>query len=140
MSIYLSADAPCARCRQPYGWCLNTCPENQRPKTTVPILAGPEMMAFGEIDLGDGRTHLVPVRQPGDWQSFPADRDPLDGLTITGVIRAVNEGPESHAEPRLGDGRVPVRYVVLLFLGLVLMGFGLAADPIGALIYGVIPR
>lgn len=64
----------------------------------------------------------------------------LDGLTITGVIRTLSNQPQSHVEERPAPVGIPVRYVVIIWLGLVLIGMGLAREPIGLLIWGVMGR
>lgn len=60
----------------------------------------------------------------------------LDGLTVTGVIRTLSNQPQSHAETRSWSRRVPVRYVVYVWLGLALAGIGMAREPISLLIWG----
>jgi hypothetical protein len=116
------------------------------------------MMVTGEIDFGDGTKMLIPVRSPGDWQTvcYPSmlsdsyvisqaipqpeqlGIDTLEGgLSWTGVMDAIEKAPESHAKGRADRTPVPVRYVVMVFLGLVLMGIGLAREPIALILWGI---
>lgn len=63
---------------------------------------------------------------------------PADYLTMTGVIEVLGEGSQMPREARSGAGRTPMRYVVLLFLGLVLMGVGMAREPLGLLVWSLL--
>lgn len=130
MTIYGSTTAPCFRCRQPMGFCLATCPDRRSP-----FDAPPTLQLGGDITYPDGHRVLVP--QPVKFQSFPATSDPLDGVTITGVIRAVEKGPHSHAEPRMRSGwtRVWVAVVVLAVAALVVAAF--VANPVVLVIWSV---
>jgi len=47
------------------------------------------------------------------------------GMSWTGVMEAISEGPQSHAGERKGGGRVPVWALACLFAGLVLIGFSM---------------
>lgn len=49
------------------------------------------------------------------------------GLSWTGVMEAISEGPQSHAKGRTWRTGVPVRYIAALFLGMVLIGLSLVA-------------
>lgn len=50
---------------------------------------------------------------------------PADYVTMTGVFEALEKGPQSHAERRNRDGRVPVWALVCLFVGFVLVGLSM---------------
>lgn len=66
---------------------------------------------------------------------------PSEYLTITGVIRAVSEGPQTHAEGRSRDRRVPVWAVACIVFGSPLMVLGcLATDPVARVVWELIPR
>jgi hypothetical protein len=66
---------------------------------------------------------------------------PDDVTTVTGVIRALNKAPQTHADARTGIPRVPVWSVACVFLGSVLMGFGfLMNQPVAQAVYEVIHR
>jgi hypothetical protein len=74
-------------------------------------------------------------------RSVPAD--PTDtstwGLTFTGVMDAIEKGPQSHAEGRTGVPGVPVWALGMVFAGLVLMAIGfLLNEPVSMLIYTMI--
>jgi hypothetical protein len=72
-----------------------------------------------------------------DGTSMPIP--PSDGLTMTGVIRAINEAPQSHAKRRNGDPWVPMWTLVLIFAGGVLAALGLVfQDPVARLIWEAI--
>ena len=65
----------------------------------------------------------------------------VDVTTVTGVIRALGRGPESHRDVRTGIPRVPVWSVACVFLGSVLMGCGfLMNQPVAHMVYEVIHR
>lgn len=116
------------------------------PDLGLLTLRAPARMSVGEIIYPDGRKVLVP--QPTTFEQWPPvvrgrytgedtevltvviPREPeaedtlAGGLSWTGVIEAIEKGPESHAEPRTWRGPVPVWPMVLVFLGAVLMAFG----------------
>lgn len=61
--------------------------------------------------------------------------DTLDGgLSWTGVMDALEKTPQSHAKGRSDAPRVPVGYVVMLYLGIVLVGAALVGLWIAPLI------
>lgn len=105
---------PCAYCRRPrpevFGHALD-CIDVMVTAILVPVIPGPDVP---NVDTLAG------------------------GLTWTGVMRAIEEAPESHAEPRSGVPRVPVWSVASVFLGLVLMavGFVLNAE-VAAFVWGL---
>jgi len=45
----------------------------------------------------------------------------MDYVTITGLIRAVDKGPQSHRADRARSRRVPVWSIACVFVGVVLM-------------------
>lgn len=52
------------------------------------------MAVFGEIDLGEGRKHLVPVRTPRDWVTVIPGREPFnlaDVYVLSGELPAHTE-------------------------------------------------
>lgn len=66
---------------------------------------------------------------------------PGDGLSFTGVIRAIENAPQSHAKRRARGGPVPVRYVACVFAGLVLTAIGLLLrDSVALMIWEAIHR
>lgn len=116
-------------------------------KSYVPVVPGDLHDFRGEIRLEDAYvvSQDVSVLQPHvvtyltDAETPP--RDVLEGgLSWTGVMEAVGKGPQSHAEGRNHDGRVPVRYVVLVFLGLVLTGLALVGFWLAPVILEVVKR
>lgn len=79
----------------------------------VPVVPGHEPFSLSDAYVLSG---AIP---PPEAYLSPADT--LDGgLSWTGIMDALEKTPRSHAETRDTDGAVPVRYVVFLFLGLVL--------------------
>lgn len=59
---------------------------------------------------------------------------PADGLTMTGVIRAV-QASQIDAEARTGEPWAPTWAVVVAFLGIVLIGVAVARNPIALMIW-----
>lgn len=51
--------------------------------------------------------------------------DPRDYVTMTGVLEAFENQPQSHAEGSGRSGRMPVWPIACVFVGLVLAAFGL---------------
>jgi hypothetical protein len=123
---YVSTNSrPCASCHQVRN-CLNTCPDRD------PMV--PSVMVFGEIALPDGTMYLYPAETPRFLEVPPADI-----VTVSGVVRAFDKEPQSHAKGRTSLPRVPVGAVALIVLGLTLMAIGfLMNEPLAWLIYGVI--
>jgi len=79
--------------------------------------------------------------QPGGYclRSCPDRSQPV--LSLTGVIDAVQSGPQSHAAGRSLVPRVPVGPMVLIVAGLALMGLGLMMNAqVSWLIYNLIHR
>lgn len=71
--------------------------------------------------------------------SIPLMITTVDGLTMTGVIRAVEKGPESHAEGRNRPTWAPMWALVLVFVGGVLAALGLLfQDPVARMIWEAI--
>lgn len=78
------------------------------------------------------------------------DRDPIpyvagpvdtlaEGLSWTGVMRAIEKGPEIAAEPRSAVPRVPVWSLASIVSGAVLMAVGwLMNDPVSRMVFEVI--
>ena len=61
------------------------------------------------------------------------------GLSFTGVMDAIEKGPQSHAKGQTDAPWVPAWALLRIFAGLVLMAVGwLLNDPVSHLIYGVI--
>lgn len=56
-----------------------------------------------------------------DSQDIPL----YDGLTMTGIMEALEKAPQSHAEARTARRGVPVWAVACLWLGTVLVALGL---------------
>lgn len=85
--------------------------------------------------------HSRPCASCGLRRCLPSclDRlEPHDGLSITGVIRAV-EAPQMPAKPTAYVPRVPVGGIVMIVLGLALMGIGFVLrDETAWLIYDMI--
>lgn len=71
----------------------------------------------GEIVDPSGGVVTVPV------VTLPAH--PADYVTMTGLLNAISEGPQSHDGARKGGGRVPGWALVCLFAGLVLIGLSM---------------
>lgn len=114
---YLSTNArPCPDCG------LRRCPSGCNSLGlvshgwTVPVVPGP---VTGEIADPSGGVVTVPV------VTLPAH--PADYVTMTGLLNAISEGPQSHDGARKGGGRAPVWALVCLFAGLVLVGFSMVA-------------
>jgi hypothetical protein len=63
---------------------------------------------------------------------------PTDYVTMTGLMDAVSNGPQSHAVRRGRGGRVPVWALACVMLGTVLIGLSLAAPSIAQLLYLII--
>lgn len=97
----------------------------------------------GELPVRDVRNSQRIVWEDGTQIDVPRPV-PTDtaewGLSWTGVMEALNNHPQSHAKGRNTDRRVPVRYVVLVVVGLALMGVGMSAQILAPLIWAVIPR
>jgi hypothetical protein len=70
----------------------------------------------GEIVHPDGGVVTVPVI---DLSAHPADY-----VTMTGLLDAISEGPQSHAYRRVAGGWDMVVYMALILAGLVLMAIG----------------
>lgn len=104
----------------------------QPPQPSVPVVPGD----LHDFSLGDAYVISQPIPRP---EELPVDV--LEGgLSWTGVMRAIEKGPQSHAEGRNPDGRVPVRYVVLVFVGLLLTGLGLVGWWLSPLLLEVTKR
>lgn len=73
--------------------------------------------------------HQAEARVLGFLRRTTPDPLPTDtaswGMSWTGVMDAISEGPQSHAGERKGGGRVPVWTLLCLFVGLVLIGFSM---------------
>lgn len=83
----------------------------------------PTPAPVGEIYFSDGTKMLVP--QPVRFTE----------LTYTGVMRAIEEGPEMAAEP---SARVPAWSLLAIVVGCVLMALGwMLNDPVSYLIYSL---
>jgi hypothetical protein len=67
-------------------------------------------------------------------------QDPRDYVTMTGVLEAFDKQPQSHRDARAGVGRVPLWALTCVFVGLALIGAGLAAQPIALAVWSVIHR
>jgi hypothetical protein len=96
----------------------------------LPVIPGPEPFSLSDTYILSGvvPTHeevMASIEVPDEWLSW------------TGVMDAIEKAPESHAKGRAGRTPVPVRYVVMVFLGLVLMGIGLAREPIALILWGM---
>lgn len=116
----------------------------------------PTMAPMGEIVYPDGHRVLVP--QPVKFEAIPArmcmsclrtkcppdcpDRVALDGgLSVTGVMRAIDEAPEMPTEARSPVPRVPVWALACIVSGLVLVAIGLVLrDPVARVVWEAIPR
>jgi hypothetical protein len=84
----------------------------------VPVVPGlPSGPVTGEIVHPDGGVVTVPVI---DLSAHPADY-----VTMTGVLNAISNGPQIHDGTRKGGGRVPAWALLCLFVGLLLVAFGL---------------
>ena len=127
-ATYTSTNSrPCASCGQRRN-CLNTCPDRD------PMV--PSLMMFGEIELPDGTRYIYPAETPRFVQV-----PPVDIVTVSGVVRAFDKEPQSHAKGRTSLPRVPVGAVALIMLGLALMAVGfLMNEPLAWFIFGVIHR
>jgi len=108
-TTYSSLTDNCPRCCQPTGWCLPLCPRNV---------------------FHPDRTVTLPV-------SGYAEQHRLDGLSITGVMRTM-EDPETAVEGRTDEPWAPMWTVVLVFLGMVLSGFWFARHSIAFMIWSLI--
>lgn len=65
--------------------------------------------------------------------------EPHDGLSMTGVMDAFVEAPQSHAKGRVRVPRVPVGGIALVMVGMVLVGLGLVMrEDTAWLIYNLI--
>jgi hypothetical protein len=86
--------------------------------------------------VGVGLDYAYP--QATVYSSHPDDT--LTGaLSMTGVIRAIEKGPQSHAEGRMGAPWVPAWTLAVIMLGVVLMAIGfLLNEPITWVIYRTI--
>lgn len=88
---------------------------------------------------GDARPTTWVSQQVGDLTIvIKAERpDDLDAaLSMTGVIRAIEKGPQSHAERRSRGWRVPVWAMACIVFGSPLMVLGLFANrPVSAAIH-----
>jgi hypothetical protein len=63
---------------------------------------------------------------------------PADGLTMTGVMDALDEGSQWPVETRNGRPWAPTWAVVVTFLGIVLIGVLVARNPIAYMIWSLI--
>lgn len=71
-----------------------------------------------------------------DSQELPSHDD---ALSFTGVMEAIEKGPQSHAKPRSAGPGVPLWAVALIVAGLALMAFGwLMNDEVSLTIYMMI--
>ena len=104
-TIYTSMNArPCPDCGQ------RTCP--------------PRCSSLGLL------TSVIPTSPLSDAYVISQDvstlRDEVqDYITMTGLLEAVGNGPQSHAAGRKAGPRMPVWALVCVFLGLVLIGFSM---------------
>ena len=102
-------------------------------KSFVPVIPGPEPFTLSDVYVLSG---VVPTHEE---VMASIEVDPTEPwLSFTGVMDAITEAPETHAEARADHPPVPVRYVLLVFLGLVLMGIGLVREWLGLWIWAVI--
>lgn len=107
------------------------------PVVPGPFDDAPTMMMVGEITCSDGHTVLVP--QPVEWTRIETRIAQHMGLSFTGVMDAIEKGPQTHAERRSARPPMPVWPVVLIVAGLALVAFGLLMNgPVSMLIYMMI--
>jgi hypothetical protein len=95
----------------------------------------PTMWPMGEIHHADGTTQLIP--QPVRWDERTRVND--DGLTVTGVVRAIDKASQMPAERRSAVPRVPLWSLACIACGLVLVAIGLVArDPVARAVWEAI--
>jgi len=119
------------------------------PHTYVPVVPGDLHDFRGDVRLSDAYVISQDVsaiqleaRARGYLTDAETPRvDVLDGgLSWTGVMDALQKHPQSHAKGRNDDPRVPMRYVVLVFVGLLLTGLGLVGWWLAPLILEAMSR
>jgi hypothetical protein len=86
----------------------------------------------------DADPELIWARQVTEYRTTPYPNDTrLDGLSMTGVIRAV-EGCQIDAEARTSPPWAPMWAIVVIFLGMALTGFWFARHSIAYMIWSLI--
>lgn len=139
-NTYTSTNARrCASCNQPKGRCLASCPDNISRTAVVPVVPG---------DLHDGFTLADAYVLSQDVSAIQAEARALGylrndtlagGLSWTGVMDAISNGPQSHGDGRTTGRGAPVWALVCVFLGLALIGLSLFINYVWLPGSGLIP-
>lgn len=87
-------------------------------KPVVPVVPGPEAYRLSD-------TYVISQPIPHPEVYTPPVDTLAGGLSWTGVMEAISEGPQSHAEGRNHGPRVPGWALVCLFAGMALIGLAL---------------
>lgn len=91
------------------------------PRLAPPVIPGRDYSCPKDAYIFTG-----PIPPPTMW-SVVDSTQPVDtlagGLSWTGVMDAISEGPQSHAEPSAAGRGVPGWSIACVFAGLVLVGF-----------------